>query len=211
MLHSTSVPLTSGKKSTGKRTDAIRRQWNCDPVTARTVAGRRKAKIKIISDPLLNRFIENRRALRDSHRSSSVYSTGRVDQKNAVLTPTVIMNKTDSLNHVSIQGKRVVRTVSRNDDDDDDDGPSVMTTAKSRRSFRLPESKDLLLEDFLLLMKKDEKREDTTSTTHSVSTVFQSTDSLQRIHGKGRRLVGTGVPIVGFPNMNPRLNNSYRP
>jgi hypothetical protein len=159
------------------------------------VSGRGKPK-NITSDVLLNKFIKNRRVER-SHPDGN--ANEKVDSADHVLPDRVharldemkpggnalnsMMNKSDSLNHVGLQGRRVVKTIK-------DVRHSVKPHGSSNGST------DPLMERFLASKVKEEVSRRAT-TGRGKGSVFISTDSLQRVHGKGQRQVGTRAPDLG--------------
>jgi hypothetical protein len=116
-------------------------------------------------DPLLNRFLDAR------HKGSS--SGNRKDPMADSL-----MGKTDSLNHVNKQGQRIVKTKK--------DVRSGRETSSRRSSVG---AKDPLMERFLATKATQRQNNDVSKAGMNVT--LNSCDSLQRVDGKGQRLVGT--------------------
>ena len=89
-----------------------------------------------------------------------------------------IMGKTDSLNHVNQQGQRVVKTRK--------DARSGHDSSSRRSSVG---AKDPLMERFLATKSTQRQNHDIGKAGMNVT--LNSCDSLQRVDGKGQRLVGT--------------------
>jgi len=173
--------IQKAKKATHTTTYSVR---------AKKVTGKAKS---ITSDPLLDRFLISARRspasrLGPVRRHEAFDTVGPAEQHRVIKAREMafhtIIKKSDSLNHVSKEGRRLVKTRQ-------DSRHELKTTASKGRRGSHRGSTEVLMDRFLASKVEqrqyDEQRPDCTGNNQTLS----SCDSLNRVDGKGQRLVGT--------------------